>query len=530
MPGGDAALRLKNRIASVAAGRQPTLDDRFEALGREIPGFGGIYYDSSGRLNVLLRDSRHLEVARTKVATFLRLNSRSRVPSLRVDAVAGGLRSNPARYEFRVLLAWYRTFLIPATSENRGVVMSAIDHRANRIVIGVASQDLVDPILTTLSRLPVPRAAYEVAVFGAGKETVAFADTSVNEEFRPSIPGGVQIARSLTSTTEYVCSIGFNLKNWLNSSTTDTSQYFVTAAHCTSNVGSVNSDYMGQSDHFDPGGTEIIDPPFFTHTESANCPESAVCFLSDAAVFRYSNPAYSQQGKIAWPSTNNSLVVGGRLEVDGMADPVQGEPVYKVGRSTGRTFGNIEYPCVLLTKTDGRKFICQGLANYYSDEGDSGGPVFRLTSSTTATALGTTYYRYVTGLPWNQVWHGVFSPIGSIANYSYYPGGGYIFDPSLGTSAPFVPNPPSPPSYFASISGPDVVGPSMFCTWYSGTNVEDPSYEWFADGVSVGTDPSLVRVSSSGFLLELHVWNPVTGADRWDSMEITVDENAPSCQ
>lgn len=70
----------------------------------------------------------------------------------------------------------------------------------------------------------------------------------------------------------------------------------------------------------------------------------------------------------------------------------------------------------------------------------------------------------------------------------------------------------------------------MFCTWYSATNVDDASYEWFANGVSVGTSASLVRVSSSSFLLELHAWNPLTGIDRWDSLEVTVDQNAPSCQ
>lgn len=211
-----------------------------------------------------------------------------------------------------------------------------------------------------------------------------------------------------------------------------------------------------------------------------------------------------------------------------MEDAIEGQTVYKVGRTSGRTVGTVEYPCVLLTKSNGSKFICQGLATYFSDEGDSGGPVFRLTSGTTAVALGSTYYRF----QWPDVntWHGVFSPISAIAAYSYYPGGGYILDPSTGTSAPSVPAPPSPPTYYASISGPDVVGPTMWCTWYSATNVDDASYEWFADGVSVGTSASVVLVSGSSFLLELHAWNPLTGIDRWDALEVTVDQNAPSCQ
>jgi hypothetical protein len=54
MPIGDPALRLRNQIASAAAARRPTIDDRFAALAREVPGFGGMYYDSTGTLTVLL--------------------------------------------------------------------------------------------------------------------------------------------------------------------------------------------------------------------------------------------------------------------------------------------------------------------------------------------------------------------------------------------------------------------------------------------------------------------------------------------
>jgi hypothetical protein len=528
MPIGDAALRLRNQVAAAAAGRHATLDDRFEALASEIPGFGGMYYDSTGKLTVLLKDARRVDAARPPVAAFLRGNSRRHTRASLADRAANEMRVKPARYEFRLLRAWYRTFVIPATHDNPGVVLSAIQHRTNRIVIGVKSAELVQPTLAILGRLPMPRSAYEVKVFGLGEETLALVDTSLTAEFRPGFPGGVQVARA-TGGGQIGCSLGFNLVDWLTSSTTDTTRYFITAAHCTTAMGSVATpDWFGQPDYTDSGGSEIIDPPSFTSFQSANCPPSATCYLSDAAVLRHGAASQSQHGKIAWPSSNNSLLVnGGRLEVEDMEDPIEGQAVYKVGGTTGRTFGYVEYPCVLLTKLDGTKFICQGLATYYSDEGDSGGPVFRLTSSTTAIALGTAYYRFE--YPEN-VWNGVFSPMSGIVNYSYYSGGGYLFDPSTGTSAPAVPPPPSPPSYYASISGPEVVGPFMFCTWYSGTNIDDPSYEWFADGISVGTDPSLVRVSNSSFLLELHVWNPLTGADRWDSLEVTVDQNAASCQ
>jgi hypothetical protein len=70
---------LRNQIASAAAARRPTIDDRFAALAREVPGFGGMYYDSTGTLNVLLRDSRRVEAARTPVAAFLRGNSKMSV-------------------------------------------------------------------------------------------------------------------------------------------------------------------------------------------------------------------------------------------------------------------------------------------------------------------------------------------------------------------------------------------------------------------------------------------------------------------
>lgn len=55
----------------LARGRIKTIDDHFAALGERAPGFGGLFYDATGTLNVYLTDTTRRAVAAPAIAAFL---------------------------------------------------------------------------------------------------------------------------------------------------------------------------------------------------------------------------------------------------------------------------------------------------------------------------------------------------------------------------------------------------------------------------------------------------------------------------
>ncbi len=73
--------------------------------------------------------------------------------------------------------------------------------------------------------------------------------------------------------------------------------------------------------------------------------------------------------------SNDPRAWTGRVDrIVAAAAPVQGTPVYKVGRTTGRTDGIINRACVNVASDD-VFLLCQSGATYYAQGGDSGGPV-----------------------------------------------------------------------------------------------------------------------------------------------------------
>jgi hypothetical protein len=525
------ATNLPSASRSSANARHRTLDDEFADLNSDIPGFGGLYFDSTGTLVVLMKDPRQLEAARPRLEAFLRGNSHRPARIARASKAVAGMRSQQARYEFRLLSAWHRQYVLPVAHRNSAVLLSAVDHRTNRIVVAVTSPSDVEREQRELAILPIPRNSYEVIVAGEGRETSRMMDTTVQETFRPT-PGGVQISGFYGGQSNQ-CSIGFNLVRWLSSSTIDTSRFFVTASHCTPTQGQFDAaDYFGQPGDNDAGGTELLDPGSFTHDESSNCPEGHPCYFADAAIFRYATGGTAQDGQIAWPSSNGSLTVSGRRSVDDVAEPITGDGVYMVGRTSGRTFGHVEYPCATLTKTNGHVFVCQGVADYDSDVGDSGGPIVSLDGSTTVAAIGITYYRFVTFSGVTSHVHGVFSLMdGIISNMYFSSSEQYLLDPVASEStAPDTPAaPPYSPTFWATISGTSNAEPGMTCHWYSGSSIDEANVEWIVGGTVVGTSADLYYSSSSSFTLQVHYWNEVSGADAWASQNVNISEGVGQC-
>lgn len=82
--------------------------------------------------------------------------------------------------------------------------------------------------------------------------------------------------------------------------------------------------------------------------------------------------------------------------------------MYKMGRTTGMTSGYIQGTC-WNTTSGGFTYLCQNVASYYSQGGDSGAPVFTLDANLDATIHGIHRASQGTAPYWR-----IFSTLGGI--------------------------------------------------------------------------------------------------------------------
>jgi hypothetical protein len=352
-----SCLALALLLTAAGAAGAGSVDDELVRIGREIPGFGGLYYDAAGRPNVFL-----LEPDGAGGAALKRLG-----PEVRLRR---------GEYEFERLLGW-RLKLRPLLALP-GVVFLDADETLNRVVLGLDA--------TARSKgVDRGRVEEEILAEGVPRQAVLLVETSPIQELaglqsslRP-VPGGMQIVFPIAPPTYGVCTLGFNgrLDNVLG---------FVTNAHCTGSRGEVDGIRYFQST---PSGgaaavaTEAVDPGFST---APPCPSGRRCRFSDAAFARYDNPKHGALGKIARPVSGGSELgaltlkpTGARFSVTGRAGSLlAGDVVHKVGRTTGWTFGSVVATCADINSggTDVTQF-CQSVVRSGSGGGDSGSPVFQ---------------------------------------------------------------------------------------------------------------------------------------------------------
>lgn len=202
---------------------------------------------------------------------------------------------------------------------------------------------------------------------------------------RPLV-GGINIVGSHQSGN-FGCTTGFsgilNNKNVL-----------ITNSHCTDNVWNLSS-YLTFFQNF-------INTDFVIGTEYKDPKPSSCGFLSlykcrksDAAAIEVLQSEDIGLGLIArtngtsWDQTPGSTTINNSNKVFSIvassADQnlTTGQIVHKMGRKTGWTSGKVAITCI-----DVKRFVqtwwkleCQYAATYYSDDGDSGAPVFSIVTT-----------------------------------------------------------------------------------------------------------------------------------------------------
>jgi hypothetical protein len=307
-------------------------------------------------------------------------------------------------------------------------VFGGIDERANVLVFGVENAGVERGVRNVMTRLGIPATNYRVEV----TEPIHFASDNLRSK-HPSTVGGLQIHWS-----NYVCTLGFNVDHSLGRS-------FITNSHCTDIQGTTGSTaYYQPSSSIDssPIAYEAHDP---SYTRGGGCSRGKVCRTSDAARALYVASAGSTRGVIAKTTgvNNGSLSVSGSFTVasqdNSTTNFATGTEVNKVGRTTGWSSGNVTSSCSTVNVSGSNiQLLCQTLVqrsgSVIVQGGDSGSPVFRITSGDNVQLVGILWGGSTSGDLF------VFSPLKNIQDEL-----GGVVATSGGSSEPPPGDDPPPP-------------------------------------------------------------------------------------
>jgi hypothetical protein len=387
---GNVATYAGNSKAAASGPAQTdvieTSDDSFAAVAKQVPGFGGMFYDQSGTLQVYMLEQK--EPASQAMMSYLdEVITREVGKGERLSG--NGIEILDGQYSFLDLYNWQQQ-MSPAVLAMPGVVFTDIDETTNRLRIGIMdTPGEADAVEKSLAELNVP---LEAVLISQTKPVVP----ELRNVRRP-LRGGLQI-----NFGGFLCTLGFPA---VRQGVTG----FVTNSHCTNTQGGVESTVYHQpiaSGTANRIGQEIADPTYFT---GGSCPAGRRCRFSDTSFARVPHPSgpavATALGTIARPPVGSFTWNGvDTFTITAEAAPVVGQAVTKVGRTTGRTTGTIQQTCANFNVSGSTiTQLCQSRASYSSAGGDSGSPVFRITALPNVTLVG---------IHWGS--GGVFSPITNI--------------------------------------------------------------------------------------------------------------------
>ena len=256
-----------------------------------------------------------------------------------------------------------------------GTVFADHDEANGRLLIAVEHAGARPAVERALARLGVTEGEYAIEVREPIRQMATLRDV-----FRPTV-AGIQIHFG-----NYLCTMGFNV-------THSGGRSFITNSHCTNTQGGVEGTQYYQPTSATAGviATEVQDPTYF---RGGVCTKGKSCRYSDASRALYAAGTASNQGEIAKTTgpNNSSLTTSGIFTItsqDNNNSIGVGTVVNKVGRTTGWSQGQVTNTCVN-TNVQGSKIqqLCQTFVAAAVGSGDSGSPVFRITSGDNVQLVG----------------------------------------------------------------------------------------------------------------------------------------------
>jgi hypothetical protein len=335
-----------------------TMDDMLVDVAKADPNFGGMFT----RENVLHVYS--LDPTQKSVATdaIVQTFGQKRIPE-------NGVQMLQAQYSLTQLKSWYDA-MWPNVLVMSGVVYTDLKEGSNRLLVGVESTQANKAVEQELARLGIPREAVII------RQVEPF-EVLLHEDLRDRIDplqGGINIEGDDGPT---IGSLGFVTERGSETG-------LVTVAHLTPDIGVVeDTEFYQPTVNDDKIGTESIDPAPFT---GGGCPVNEECRHSDSIFIELEGGISVDQGYIARPWNLGSISLAhsdGFRIVDEASPPGEGDYMYKVGRTSGWTMGDVDETCINSGLGDYSDvlLLCQYLVN--DDDvggGDSGGPVFKITN------------------------------------------------------------------------------------------------------------------------------------------------------
>ena len=343
------------------------------------PRFGGMSVDQSDAnvLRVFLTGDDPTEEAAARVLAEVNRRWNREFTATTVEA---------ADYTIGELKGWFDTVAADFHEKMTGV---DLDEPANRITVMVASLDDQDTVAEHVAGLGVPVEAVQFEEFqilppdpvpaAQSSGSSAVAGQSLTGTLVPMVGGG-EIQNKISGRSVR-CSMGFAM-GFVNTQGKH-EEGFVTAGHCYVTTTTGETFYI-HGDFSSTYGVSIwnaypdgVDAQYVRKTGSQ----------ADLGIGLIGRPA---QENTTGQAYLNLDVQNPYFEIIGMADPIAGQSVHKVGRATGWTSGTVTSTCsTFLNWNPGwPNHACMAEASYRSEGGDSGGSVFSLNPDGSAMAMG----------------------------------------------------------------------------------------------------------------------------------------------
>jgi hypothetical protein len=373
----------RRAITTTRMSTRPGLDGVFERIANDVPGFGGMYFDSLGDLNVWFKGPADAEALKVSVHKHLGPHI---LETHYPKTVTPRLLFTQASFDWHELVTYYN---VVRSSVGLDLLhFTDIDEVRQRIRLGARSEAKKALLLERLAGLSLPKGLVEVDV----RQLSATAQTikSVQDSVRPRI-GGVYI----TNSGGALCTLGFNA--FLNGA-----RVAITNMHCAIPRTSVDPNLIFYQS-FNLGdsriGREYADPPSVP-CFSQQAGGVVNCRNSDAAAILYDDSVQSILGYVAGVRISGDMYYNTN-DLAWLYDEVEslvGTNVTKIGGTTGNSYGTVYSTCLDVGPYENNIWlICQLNAemDYDIKGGDSGSPVI-------AWYHPMMNYGYLTGILWGN--------------------------------------------------------------------------------------------------------------------------------
>ena len=356
-----------------------THDDLLLEVHNLAPGFGGMFLSDDNTILYMPGCWTRLQ-SKTAKEALEQVFGEWMTEGLEFQAIQG-------QYDIGQLHEWYSrkrdaVWAIP------GVHMTDLDEGDNQLEIRVDNPVAIEEVEEALSSLDIPLEAVNIQT--ERRPILARPSPQEAHTLEERAAGNTMVGGYMTTGVGGGCTLGFN-------ATRAGKAGFVTVGHCTQSGkwdgGVQGTNFYQPSSAINPTaiGQEKTDPSASSTT--TGCPSGHVCRYTDSAFIEYKSGVSYQLGKIAKPTSKDSIAVNSTDRfriVKRETLPRSNETVHKVGRKSGWTSGRVISTCIdagyaIRNPVTGDvkevKLLCQGQVRAKAQGGDSGSAVFKVSNS-----------------------------------------------------------------------------------------------------------------------------------------------------